>query len=51
MFDVKHTLEDIQADPTKLVNIRVVDLREKPDLWRGHRIVVWQEKLELEDTT
>ena len=40
---MEHTLEDIETDTAKLVNVGVVDLGEKPDLRRSHGIVIWQE--------
>jgi hypothetical protein len=39
------TLENIQADATKLINIRVEDLCQEPDLWRSHGVVIGQEEL------
>lgn len=44
------TLQDVQADTTELVDIRVEDLGEEADLGRRHRVVVGKEELEFEDT-
>ena len=44
------TFQDIQTYPAKLVYVRMVYLGKESDLGGGHRIVVWQEELELEDT-
>jgi hypothetical protein len=44
-----HTFQNIKADTAKLIDIGVVYLGQKSDLWWSHRIVIWQEKLELED--
>jgi hypothetical protein len=46
-----HTLQDIQTDATQTINVRVVDLCQETDFGRGHRIIVWKEELESEDTT
>lgn len=55
-FDIKIevpalTLENIQANTTQFVNVGVVDLGEESNLWRGHRVIIWEEKFELEYTT
>lgn len=42
------TLQHIQTDPAKTVDVRVVDLGQEADLGRHHRIVLGQEQLELE---
>ena len=42
------TFQDIQTDTTKLVDIGMVDLGQKPNLGRSHGIVIWQEELKLE---
>lgn len=39
--DLQRTLQNIKTDAAQLVNIWVVDLGEKSNLRRGHRIVVW----------
>lgn len=44
------TLEDIEADTAKLVNVGVVDLGHEADLGRSHGVVLGQEQLQLEDT-
>lgn len=48
-FKCQPTLQDIEANATKPVDVRVVDFGEEADLWRSHRIVIGEEKLELED--
>lgn len=48
---MKLTLEDIQADAAKTVDVGVVDLGQETDLRRGHRVVVGKEQLETEDAT
>ncbi len=40
MADGPCTLQNIETDAAKLINIRMVDLGEEPDLWRGHRVIV-----------
>ena len=45
------TLEHVQTNSTELVNIGVVYSGQKPDLRRGHRIVVRQKKLCFEDAS
>jgi len=45
------TLKHVQAYSSKTIDVWVVYLCEKADLGRRHRIVVWQEELELEFTT
>ena len=49
--DEEHTLENIQTDTAEFVYVWVVNLGEKPDLRRSHRIVIWQEQLKFEDTS
>ena len=44
-------LQDIQADSTKLVDVRVVDLGSEKDLWWHHWVLIWQEKLAIENST
>lgn len=44
------TLQNIQADTTQSINIRVVDLGQEADFGRGHRVIIWQEEFELEFT-
>lgn len=48
---VELTLQDIQADAAKTVDVGVVDLGQETDLGRGHRVVVGQEQLETKDAT
>jgi hypothetical protein len=43
------TLEHIETDTAKLVNIGVVDFGQESNLWWTHRVVIWQEKLKFED--
>ena len=43
------TLEHIETDPAQLVDIRMVDLGQKPDLGGRHRVIIGKEQLELED--
>ena len=45
------TLQDVQTDSAKAVDVGVVYLGKEADLGRGHGIVVRQEELELEDST
>lgn len=40
-------LEDVQADATQLVDIGVVDLRQKTNLGCVHRVILRQEQLQL----
>ena len=47
----RYTLEDIETDAAKLINVGVVDFGQEPDLWWGHWVVIWEEKLELENAT
>eukprot|EP00982_Pelagococcus_subviridis_P010038 30962-Pelagococcus_subviridis.AAC.9 len=42
-------LQDVQTDPPQVVYVRVVDLRQEPHLRRGHRVLLREEQLELED--
>ena len=43
------TLENIQTDTAKLVDIWVVDLGQETNPGWCHGIVVWKEEFELED--
>lgn len=45
------TLQNVQADTTQLVDVGVEDLGEEADFGRDHRIVIWEEELELEVTS
>jgi len=36
-------LQDVQAYTTELIDIGMVDLGEESYLWRGHRVIIWQE--------
>jgi hypothetical protein len=47
----EHTLQDVEADPSKTVDVRVVDLGKEPDLRRSHRVIFRQEKLETKNST
>jgi len=42
--------KNVQTDAPKLVNIWVVNLGEKSNLWWGHRIVIGKEELKFEDS-
>lgn len=44
------TLEDIEAYAAQLINVRMVNLREKSNLRWSHGVVVREEEFELEDT-
>lgn len=46
--ELKRTLQHIQTDAAQLINVWVIDLGEKSDFWRSHRVVVWQKELKLE---
>jgi hypothetical protein len=48
---VQHTLQNIQADSPQLVNIRMVDLGKKANLWRCHGIIIGQKELKFENAT
>ena len=45
------TLQHVEADASELVDVRVVDLGEEPDLGGHHWVVICEEELELEDST
>lgn len=45
------TLQHIEADSTKSVDVWVIDLCEEANLGRSHGVVVGQEKFQLEDAT
>lgn len=45
---MQSTLQNIQADATKLIDIGVIDFGEESYLRWGHRVVVWKEELKLE---
>jgi hypothetical protein len=47
----ERTLENIQADATKLIDVGMVDFGQESDLWWGHGVIIWEEQLELEDAT
>lgn len=46
-----HTLKNVEADTTQLVDVGVEDLGQEADLGRDHRVVVRKEELELEGAT
>jgi len=46
----QRTLENIETDAAELVNIGVVNLGQESDLRRCHRVIIWEEQLQLEDT-
>jgi len=43
------TFQDIKTDATQLVNVRVVDLGHEAHFGRGHRVILGQEQLQLEN--
>lgn len=45
------TLQDIQADTTKAVDVGMVDLRQETDLWGSHGIVIGKKEFQPEDAT
>lgn len=45
------TFENVQADPSKFINVWVIDLGHKSNFWSGHGIFFRQEKLKLEQST
>lgn len=45
------TLQDIQADPAKTIDVGVVDLGEEANLGGSHRIVIGQEEFKSENAT
>jgi hypothetical protein len=47
----RHTLKDVETDTTELVDVWMVYLGQKPDLWWGHGIIVREEEFELKNTT
>ena len=47
--DKTHTLQNIQTDATKLIDVWVEDLCEESNLGRRHRVVFREEEFELED--
>ncbi len=44
------TLQHVKADAPQFIDIWMVNLCQEADLWGGHRVVVGEEELELEDT-
>jgi hypothetical protein len=48
---VRLTLEDVETNAAQSVNVGVVDLGKEADLGWGHGVVIWEEELELENTT
>lgn len=46
---IELTLEYVQADPTELINVGVVDLGQEANLGRNHGVIICEEQLELED--
>jgi hypothetical protein len=48
---VSLTLQDIQADTAKAIDVGVVDLGQEADLGRRHGVVVGKEELKTEDST
>lgn len=45
------TLENIQANTAELVDVGMENFGQESDLRRGHRIVIGEEELELENAT
>lgn len=45
------TLQDVQADAAKSINVGVVDLGQEANLGWCHGVVVREEELKLEDAT
>ena len=45
------TLQDIQADASKAVDVGMVDLGQESDLGRSHGVIIRQEQLEAENAT
>ena len=45
----RHTFQNIETDAPKLIDVRMVNFGEEPDLGRRHRIVIRKKKLKLED--
>lgn len=45
---VAHTFQNIEADATELIDVRVEDLGQEANLGRSHRIVLGQKQLKLE---
>ena len=43
------TLQDIQTDSAKLVNVGMVYFGKETDLRWSHRVIVWEEEFKLED--
>lgn len=50
MTKAAHTFQDIETDAAEFVDVGVVNLGQESDLWWGHRVVIWQEQFEFEDT-
>lgn len=46
-----HTFQDIETNAAELVDVGVINLGQESDLRWGHRVVIWQEQLEFEDTS
>lgn len=44
------TLEDVEADTAKLVDVRMVDFGQEANLRRSHGVVIWQEEFEFKDS-
>lgn len=45
------TLQDIQTDTAKAVDVGMVDLCQEADLRRSHRVIIGEEELKPEDAT
>lgn len=47
----KLTLQNVQTDAAKAVDVGVVNFGQEADLWGSHRIIVRKEQLKSKDTT
>ena len=43
--------QNVEANSSNLVNVRMIDLSSEKNFWRNHRIFVWKEKLSIEETS
>ena len=44
-------LQNIETDSSKLVDVGMVDLGSEQNLWWHHWVLIWQEKLAIEDSS
>lgn len=52
-YDIAPTilaLQDIQTDSSKLIDVRMVYFGQESNLRRGHRVVLWKEEFEFENS-